>query len=105
MNQNNYFVECINNLLNQNYYFAERIKLFHCIFQHLINHRKSLFNTIVAKLNRANPRFYRVVDFVIANILKPIYYLITPSNTTMFVSYGDKTLAQSTVSTFSKKGT
>ena len=38
LNKNNYFVEYVNNSLNENNCFVERMKLFSRILQHLINH-------------------------------------------------------------------
>ena len=49
LNQNNYFVEYINNSLNKNSSFVERIKLFRWILQHLINHRSRLHNKFLWK--------------------------------------------------------
>ena len=64
---------------------------------------KSHVNAIATKLNRANALLHKVRDFVNVNILKSIYYALF--ELTMLASFGDKILAQSTVSTFSKKGT
>ena len=64
---------------------------------------KSHVDTITTKLNQANVMVYRVRDFANANILKSIFMHYVNPTLTMFVSYGDKTSAQSIVSTFSRE--
>ena len=60
---------------------------------------KSHVSAIAKKLNRGNAVLYKVRDFANANIL--MHYL--NHTLTMLASYGEKTLAQLTVSTFSTK--
>ena len=64
---------------------------------------KSHDNAISTELNRVNSMLYKVRDFVNANILKSIYYALFESHITMLASFGIKTLAQLTVSAFSRK--
>ena len=66
---------------------------------------KILFNAIATKLNRANVMLFKVRDFVNANILIHAIHIMHYLNSTltMIASFGDKILAQLTVSTFSKK--
>ena len=64
---------------------------------------KSHVDTITTKLNQANVMVYRVRDFANANILKSTFMHYVNPTLTMFVSYGDKTSAQSIVSTFSRE--
>ena len=67
--------------------------------------RKIHFDAIATKLNRANVMLFKVRDFVNANILIHAIHIMHYLNSTltMIASFGDKILAQLTVSTFSKK--
>ena len=65
---------------------------------------KSHVNAVATKLNQANAMLYKVRDFVNMQIFLNQYIMHYLNHTlTILASYGDKTSAQLTFSTFSRK--